>query len=449
MFDYKLAEVEKKLRGMHGKGFFNKKRVYLFGVSENTRQIIRILRSFPVEPVRVLDNDRKKQGTYCCGVEVVPVEAVPGMGDGKNLYVVCSLYWREMAAQLLDQGVKKENILSLYREESLWECLCQAVRGKRVYDRLTRRYGEAPVFLCPYTGTGDIYLIGTFWKQYTEKNQIEDYVFVVISKACEKAAMLFGIKNIEVLEKKEESCCLIRYYMLCREKVDLKILNDAWGQVHTNTSEWFRGYKGLHFTEVFRRFVFGLPETSQPRHPLIGEMDAKEEETFKSLGLEAGNTVVLSPYSNTLADLPGEFWEELAGRLRGKGLKVCTNSSGEAEPAVKGTAAVFFPLNQAPRWVEKAGYFVGIRSGFCDMVSGAKARKVILYGKNDRFFNASSYEYFNLKGMGLCGDAEEMEFESGDRELCDKVTGALLASRRDGSQDRRGRDKLWQEKAFI
>ena len=103
------------------------------------------------------------------------------------------------------------------------------------------------------------------------------------------------------------------------------------------------------------------------------------------------------------------------------GYEVCTNSSGATEPAVKGTIPVFFPLNTAPQWVEMAGYFIGVRSGFCDVISGARAKKVILYGSCDRFFNASSYEYFNLKDMGLCEDAVEMEFESGDTRLCEKV----------------------------
>lgn len=434
MFDYKLAGVEKRLCRMFEKGLLDDRKIYLFGVSENTRQIIRILRSFGVEPCGVLDNDKRKQNTHCCSIKVVPVEAVYEKKDGRVLYILCSIYWKEMEAQLLDRQVKKENILILYKEESLLECLYQGFLGKRIYERLMKKYGDVPLFLCPYTGTGDIYLIGTFWEQYVKKNHIEDYVFLVISKPCEKVAHLFDIKNIVVLKKKEESCYLIRYYMLCREKVNLKILNDAWGQIHTNTVEWFRGYKGLEFTELFRKFVFDLPDEAKPRHPIWKDIDKELGEAFENLGLEPGNTVILSPYSNTLADLPQVFWKELAGELKRKGLTICTNSSGETEPAVEGTVPVFFPLNQAPQWVEKAGYFIGIRSGFCDVVSGTKAKKVILYGRQERFFNASSYEYFNLKDMGLCDDAVEMEFDSNDRGLCGKVMDALLS----GKGDRKG-----------
>ncbi len=421
MFDYKLESVEKKLRKLYEKGRLSHREIYVFGVSESTRQIIQILRTFHLEPKYVLDNDKRKQNTFCSGILVIPIEKVKQIEDKQKFFILYSLYWREMAAQLEGYGVKRENILTMYQEESLWECLVHAGKGKRIYDGLMRKYGRIPVFLCPYTGTGDIYLIGTFWRQYMEKKPVEDYVFLVLSKACEKAAMLFDIKNVVVLPRKVDSSYLIRYYMLCPEKVNLKLLNDSWAQIHTNPLEWFRGYKGLEFTPLFRKFVFDLPKEAKPEHPVYKDVDGELEKAFEELGPKAGNTVILSPYSNTLADLPGEFWERLAGELKSKGFVVCTNSSSDTEPAVKGTIPVFFPLNTAPQWVEKAGYFIGVRSGFCDVISGARARKVILYGIHDRFYNASSFEYFNLKDMGLCEDAVELEFESGDDRLWEKV----------------------------
>lgn len=425
MFDYKLAQVEKKIDRLFRRGILKNRKIYLFGVSENTRQIIQILRSYHLEPVNVFDNDKTRQNTYCKGIQVIPVEKVEHIQDTRNLYIVYSAYWREMTAQLMCKGVKKENIQVLYREASLVECLGYACLGKRIYNGLIDKYGQVPIFVCPYTGTGDIYLIGTFWKQYIEENQIKDYVFLVLSKACEKAARLFDIKNIEVFKKKAEGCYLIQYYMLCPDKIDLKILNDSWAQIHTNPLEWFRGYKGLEFTTLFRKFVFGLPDTAQPEHPVFKDVNQEIDPLFEEYQLEAGNTVVLSPYSNTLEDLPCRFWDNLTCRLKQAGFKVCTNSSGDTEPAVEGTVPVFFPLDIAPQWIEKAGYFIGVRSGFCDIISGVRAKKIILYGAQDRFFNGSAFEYFSLKDMELSEDAVEILFENGDENLCEKVVGCL------------------------
>lgn len=431
MFDYKLEWVKKSLSRKFRKGFFEGRQVYLFGVSDNTRQIIKILREFGVEPSAVFDNDKIKQGTYCSGVLVSSVDAVETVADVHKVYVVCSFYWKEMTAQLRNKGVNRENILALSHEETLMECFCHATRGKRIYNRVIKKYGNVPIFVCPYTGTGDIYLIGTFWEQFMQANHLNDYVFMVLSKACEKVARLFPIKNVCTFDKKADCDYLIRYYMLCPNKVNLTILNDSWKQVHTNPLECFRGYRGLGFTEMFRKFVFHLSDTVMPRHPVF--RDAREEigRLFDQYQLRAGCTVVLSPYSNTLADLSIDFWENLAERLQEAGFCVCTNCGGDTEPAIKGTAGVFFPLDIAPQVVEAAGYFIGIRSGFCDVVSGAKARKVILYQAGERFFNSSTYEYFSLQKMGLSKDSVEIQFVSDDDALCQKVLQVIEQGEKD------------------
>ena len=180
---------------------------------------------------------------------------------------------------------------------------------------------------------------------------------------------------------------------------------------------------------MFRKFVFGLPDEVKPEHPLLPNVDSKLDAIFQEKHLQPGNTVVLSPFSNTLADLSNEFWVGLAKGLLKEGFTVCTNSGGKGEPAVEGTEAVFCSLEIAPQFVEKAGYFVGVRSGFCDIISGTKAKKIILYDARNRFFNTSAYEYFNLKTMELCEDAIEIQFEMADEKLQDQVVSRLKISR--------------------
>ena len=357
----------------------------------------------------IIDNDSLKWGSYCSGIKVQSVYSILEVADLAVL--IYSFFGREMQFQLEKNGFNPQNIYVLSEcEKTVYRRVIESYRGKAVYQRLKNKYGKIPVFLCPYTGTGDIYLIGTFWKEYVEKNRIDNYVFCVISNACKKVATIFGIKNIELLHNQKESEYLIRYYTLCPNEIKLKLLNDGWAQIHTNPSEWFRGYKGMNFTEVFRRFVFDLPDSCMPRHPDFEDVREKIGEFFKEHNLCKGKTVVLSPYSNTLADLPDEFWEEIADRLIEKGYIVCTNSSGDMEPPVPNTKVVFFPLDIASQFLSEAGYFIGVRSGFCDVISGSKAKKIILYDSGNRFYNSSAYEYFSLNVMGLCNDAIEIEF---------------------------------------
>ena len=107
-----------------------------------------------------------------------------------------------------------------------------------------------------------------------------------------------------------------------------------------------------------------------------------------------------------------EFWERLSDSLVKRGYQLFTNSSGEEEPPIPNTKAMFFPLDIAPQAVSKMAGFIGLRSGFCDVVSAAKTRKVILYDKDAWFYNSTVYEYFSLNKMGLCDDAIEIEYDN-------------------------------------
>lgn len=416
MYEDELRRVRRKIDRIAAANKFTEMKVYIFGVSDNSRQIIKALRIHNIQPVGVIDNDSSKQGSYCAGIKVLSFEAIRDAADKHNLYVVYSAYWREMLGQLEQSGVKKHNIVLLYKKKmTLARLIYVAFMGRRIYNRLLMKYGSVPVFICPYTGTGDIYLIGTFWKAYCEQNNIDNYIFIVISRACEKTAMLFGIKNIVVLKKTKEAAQLICAHMLWPDELPMKLLNDCWGQIHTNQIEWFRGFKGLNFEEMFRRYVFDFTDPIRPQHPKYLEVDSELSALFAQNGFSAGKTVVLSPYSNTLFDLPDEFWVHLAERLIEKGYVVCTNSSGDLEPAVAGTTAVFFPLNIAPQFLNKAGYFIGVRSGFCDIISGSSAKKIILYDSENRFYKGSAYEYFSLNAMKLCNDAVEIQFDRSNK----------------------------------
>lgn len=413
MYNSEQKRVAKLLKKMYRKGILTEKSIWIFGVSDNTRQIIQMLRDLGVEPAGILDNDPAKQDSFCARIRVYPVDFQKVHLEKSHIFLVYSFFWKEMVRQLQSLMVSRENICCLYqKKKGLPRQFWMAWRGRRICHRLFRIYGELPVFLCPYTGTGDIYLIGTFWKQYLRAAGIENYIFLVISSACKKTAEIFDIRNVELLRTQEEGEYLIKYYMLCPDEICLKLLNDSWGQIRGNPLQWFRGYRGLYFMELFRTFVFNLPDDALPERPVLKDAGDELDRIFEKYQLTEGKTVLLSPYANTLADLPDDFWVLLAKKLMERGYRVCTNSSGEKEPAVKGTVPVFFPLNIAPQFVERAGYFIGVRSGFCDVISAAEARKIILYDRENRFFNSSAYAYFSLNHMGLCHDAVEIEFEN-------------------------------------
>ncbi|WP_289292201.1 nucleoside-diphosphate sugar epimerase/dehydratase, partial [Sporofaciens musculi] len=327
-YEWKLVKktVQKYVETKQGHGSLHTP-VYVFGVSERTYHIIRELSWKGIKVKGVLDNDRKKQGMHCCGIPVVSVNAIEKEGKSRVDVFIMSPFWREMEKQLMETGLQKRHIYvikAIKRIQTVFVMRSLHVHmGKAVYGAIRKKYGiNAKIFLCPYTGTGDIYLIGTFLQQYIRQKQIENYVLVVVSTACKKVADLFDIKNIEQLPSTDVCSRLISYYMAEPEQCDMEILNDSWGEIYTNPTQWIRGYKGHNFTEMFRKYVFRLSDDTMPQPPTLKNADDQIDRIFTGHGLVRGKTVILSPYAMTLANLPNHFWEELVVALQKKGYSV-------------------------------------------------------------------------------------------------------------------------------
>ncbi len=395
--------------------------VIIFGAGETSKEAMGILREFGIEISKVVDNDVRKQGKYCSGVAIEdPVVIKEQWQDGMVVLFYSYYHADEMASQLTGYGLKDgKDFFSLVKYEfmqnTVWKQSYRVMRGLQLYDKLRRKYPDCEkVLLCPYTGTGDIYLIGGMLQQYLEQESIHNYVFIVVSTACRKIAQMFEIKNIEQLPG-ETADYIVKANMFCPDRCDVLVLNDSWVSVYTNPTERLRGYKGLNFTDMFSEIVFQIQGDLSLSFP---DWRKHEEEAQTFLGghnMLPGRTVILAPYSNTLSEFPNQLWEQLVARLHEKGYTVCTNSCGAKEPPIKGTEGVFFPLSIAAAVVSLAGGFIGARCGLCDIISSADAKKIILYDRDSYFYQGTTREYFSLNDMGLCQDAIELDY-NGDIE---------------------------------
>jgi hypothetical protein len=402
------------------RGLLRDKKILLFGASFFSREVKNCLSELGFAIDGVIDNDSRKIGIACMGMRVQrPEDALLPYDDGFVVLILSGGFYREMTRQLRLMGYSENRhvfVLNFKIDESppvMAYAAARTIRGNAAYRKLMQGMPEKSVlFIAPYTGTGDIYLIGLFFREYLRRNGISEYVFVVVSGACKKVAEMFGIWNIVVV-KPAVADDMIHCRCFLREDWPVVVLNDGWlGE----PSQWLRGYKGLHFEKVFRRFVFGFDD-SVP-FALPPKMDCREETDalFLKHGLKKGETVVLSPYSNTLFDLPGDLWRRIVEHCKGLGYAVCTNCAGASEKAIAGTEAVFFPLSLAKAFLDAAGYFIGVRSGLCDIISASSCKKIVLYEKDGFFYKCSSYAYFGLARMGLCGDATEIEYRDDIRE---------------------------------
>jgi hypothetical protein len=397
------------------------KKAVLFGASVLGTQVKDELEKHGVAVHAVVDNDPDKIGRSYQGLLVQsPEDVLVPFSDEYVVIVVAFAAAREMLHQLETLGYRKPRqvfvLTPMPFDESLQSFVRfvpRILRGRLTYRKLTGGKPESTLFIAPYAGTGDIYLIELFLQSFVEREGIRDYTLAVASNACAQVARMMGESRVAVADQ-EVLNSVISYGRLIRARPNaIVVLNDGWMGAPT---EWLRGYKGLNFEKMFRHTVFGLGDEVEPQIPSASATNEVVRELFDEQGLVPGRTVVLAPYANTLFRAPDKaFWASVAARCAERGLTVCTNCGPKEQP-IAGTKAARVPLSLAPDLIETAGYFVGVRSGLCDVVSGTASRKVVLYDRDGRFYKGSFHEYFSLSAMGLGRNVREVEFGDGDRE---------------------------------
>lgn len=407
----RIAEEAKKRR-------FAGKKVLIFGCTLYARDIREALQEQGIPLMAILDNNPQKAGRTCLGVPVYLPERYFEEESGEAVVILCSKYHREMSAQLEELGCGSENQMNILVKESqkyeddslenLLEKLGQAGEGYRFYRKLTANDpADFQLFLCPYPGTGDVYMACMYLDAYLERAGIRDYAVVVTAESCRRTAALFGVADIRKVSQEELDGMLRAWEFFGTGKMRVKPLL-YWGW-RTKRYLYADVYPQITFNEMFLYDVFDLtPETEKKRLSVDGKSPYARE-LFEKLQLIPHRTVIMAPYAGSFVSEMGmEVWGELAETFLKKGWSVATNCSGDKEKPVTGTVPIWFPYKEAVQVLEYAGVFIALRSGLCDIVSQAQCRKVILYESG---FNAARYEYFSLNKMGLASDAVELIYE--------------------------------------
>ncbi|MDR1192652.1 MAG: hypothetical protein LBK98_00545 [Peptococcaceae bacterium] len=431
MDNYDWANMRKRIARLARRGALRDKKLILFGATLIAGEINACLLERGLTLSGIIDNDHRKIGAVCQGLPVQsPDGALLPYDSDAAVLIFSGGFYREMTSQLVRLGYARDRqifILNTKADESLpimASRLARVLRGLAAYRKLAGRLtGRGTVFVAPYSGTGDIYLIGLFFSEYLQQKAIKDYLFLVVNGACAKVAAMFGIGNI-VVTRPTTIDSLILCHTFLRADWPLVELNDGWGR---ETSQWLRGCKGLNFEKMFRYLVFGFDSNAPHRPPSPGDHRRAIDALFQRHGLRQGKTVVLSPYSNTLFGLPDDLWQNIVRHCVSLGYTVCTNCAGQREKPVAATPGIFFPLDQAVAFVEAAGFFIGARSGLCDIISAAACRKIILYDRSVLFYASSQIAYFSLGQMGLGNDAIEIEYSDATRAQCLETILAALS----------------------
>ena len=130
--------------------------------------------------------------------------------------------------------------------------------------------------------------------------------------------------------------------------------------------------KRIPLEQIYCCGVFGLPRGTEPvipeRWTEYGDLDS----------IEKKHAVILSPYAKSVTALSEKIWEDIVSDYAGRGYQVFTNVAGDEKP-LAGTKPISPAICEMKSVVERAGVFVGIRSGLCDVIRTARCRKIALY----------------------------------------------------------------------
>ena len=190
--------------------------------------------------------------------------------------------------------------------------------------------------------------------------------------------------------------------------------------------ENLRNINETKFIDMYIHNIFMCDIVKDREFPKFNYTSKKINDLFIKYRLEPNNTVILSPYVNTLPAIPWWVWIELAKKLKMAGYMVCTNCGSPNEKEIEGTVALRFSYDISVPVIEKCGFFIGIRSGFCDVISTAKCKKIIIYQPYIFWGEGTNLDYFSLNKNKFCNDAIEIEYEGVEfLKLIDQIVGQI------------------------
>jgi hypothetical protein len=369
--------------------------LYAFGHTAATEQLRRRLTRDGIQLAAILDNNPLKQGGSLGNVPIIAPEAIIEQSR-PSLVLIASRFYDEMRRQLLDLGYAEEKIIrvgdfSITTDTGVGG---DPDRGAQLLDRLRLAHPDRHLIVCPFGAFGDVYWALAYLPAFAAARRLSPAVPVVVGESCRQVARLFGYEDVD---------CLTQDAM--DDLVAAVVRTDASGATIAHHDRPYGKAAPVRvleerfvaFTDLYRDLVYGLSERVEPQIP---RPERRRQTDRRSLadGLTQGRTVLLAPYAKSVLPVAPSFWEDTAEQYASRGYTVATVVHA-TERAVPGTAAVEVEISELPEVAEHAGTFIALRSGLCDVVHAARARKI--HVSPDAYYSTTRYkvaDFFALPG---------------------------------------------------
>lgn len=376
-------EMKANLDELVKEGSIRNKKIYLFGHCNATEELADELLNRGYEVTAILDNNIVKHGNVYCGIPIqAPKEVLKEKAQDAIVCIVARAYaaMKLQLEQIGYQGVVRKLVeYNSYADYSLSVETCSRMilrrrRGECLLSDMNQKFPGHFKILCPFSALGDIYFMMSYLPYFLQRRKISRCVVCVIGRACEQVVSLFAMKGgsepypVMVCDQKD----MDELIQAC-----LYTENENFYVPHQDRPYVIGLHKALHIKcipleQIYCSGVFGLPVNTKPAVP-TRFCEYKELDQIRE-----GKAVIFSPYAKSVTAISWEVWKRLVDSYRKKGYQCFTNVVGE-EKALPETQPISPKITEMKSIVERAGTFIGIRSGMCDVVREAKAKKIALY----------------------------------------------------------------------
>lgn len=416
-----MGTAEKKIRRLSRK--LHNKKIYAMGSQNNIQYVQELLDQWDLHIEAILDNNEKKCGDMKGEFDTwLPETKLRPYDEEAVILIYSPGYWVAMRQQLEDMGYREGRQVFVINPKiknqsvtlQVIQGMKQILEGEKIYRRLRKHCGDNFEIIVLRGATGDVYLNGIFLADYLERNRIRDYIITGDSKGLRKIMQFFPVRQERVIPlNQEETTSLLRFGIF-----------KGYEETHIkNVFLWRRSLKfnrcrirlsdRFNFMDTYRYLIYHTSEDFCGITPRF-ESSVDIRQLLKEKGLPEGKTVVISPIAYSVENMPLWFWKKLDEELKKRGYTTCANlSPGREEGMYDFFTPVFVPFDASVELLERCGYFIALRSGFCDIVSSARCKKIVLYPSDKRKVDDAVHRcdllFSGLNNMGLCNDAIEYE----------------------------------------
>ncbi len=431
-----------EIKKLKEKKVFENKRIAIVGVWGNAYEVREIIEKLGLSISIIADNNEQKQNVSRVGIISQSVESLAEEKDIVIL-VINNFCWQEFEIQLSGLGLKKDkdffvlfggrrntrNELKKAKQGIIfqgknWRNIRKLIsKGYKSYIKIDEKYGHIPIWLMHPTSIGDLYIFACLLPHKMGVKSVAecDCVLVVTKNSVKRLAEALGFKHIELITFEDAHINWLTMLKAMGDKINVR---NAVYHGECNFYVTMYEHSNINFRDTFD-YVFEFEKKMEPIYPTFPKRTEYVRELFEKYDLIPGKTVLVSPYAGHFSiDLQEENWNYFVKKLQDMGFTVCTNCGGPGEPPLDNTAAPFIEIQDCVEFAETAGYFVGVRSGFCDLLCNADCKKIVLYETGSV---TGSIETFGFENMGLGKNMIELVNDCNHKdEFMDEILEKLV-----------------------